>query len=203
MVRDAFRFLIPLAILTVLCLAAGWLWASAALLAATLFVAWFFRDPLREIPPDSDAVVSPADGKVVQLKAVEGGVLLSIFLSIFNVHVNRSPMKGRIAEQAYHPGRFLLAFDERASTQNERLVFTIDDGERRLKFALIAGLVARRIVPWTRQGEAVAKGDKIGLIRFGSRVDVLLPQGCEPIVAKGDRVSGGASVIARWNKAAR
>ncbi|MEE8585726.1 MAG: phosphatidylserine decarboxylase, partial [Acidobacteriota bacterium] len=123
---------------------------------------------------------------------------LSIFLSIFDVHVSRAPIEGEIESQQYRPGRFLLAFDERASVENEQLALTIANGGRRLRFSLIAGLVARRIVPWKKTGDRVAKGDRIGLIRFGSRVDVYLPAGCKPVVKRGDRVRGGASIIARW-----
>ncbi len=198
MVKDAWYFLIPLLALAALCYFAGPAWSVFPFLAAALFVAWFFRNPQRTIPQDPSAVVSPADGKVIQICKDGQDQRLSIFLSVFDVHVNRAPIEGRIESQEYRKGQFLLAFDERASVENEQLAVTIADEERRLRFSLIAGLVARRIVAWKKKGDRVAKGDRIGLIRFGSRVDLYLPAGCKPVVKPGDRVRGGASVIARW-----
>lgn len=201
MIKDGFYFNIPVLALIVVCLASGlWIWALPLVLLGG-FILYFFRNPEREIPADPGALVSPADGKVVNVEKESNGLLrLSIFLSVFDVHVNRAPIGGRIVRQDYHPGRFLLAFDERASVENERLVLTIEDETgRQLTFALITGLIARRIVPWKVAGEEVAKGDRIGLIRFGSRVDVFLPRQCHPEVKKGDRVMGGSSVIARWS----
>lgn len=199
MVKDAYYFLAPLIVLAAL--AAYFNTATLAVLLAVpaAFVAFFFRDPERSIPADPAAVVSPADGRIIRLEQIQGGTRLSIFLSVFDVHVNRAPIAGAILRQEYRPGRFVAAFDERASAQNEQLVVTID-GERQLTFALIAGLIARRIVAWKKEGDHVAKGDRIGLIRFGSRVDVFLPSGCEPLVKKGDRVRGGTSVIGLWRE---
>lgn len=201
MLREGFYFNIPVLVLMAIGLGLGlWLWVAAlALLGA--FILFFFRNPDREIPADPSVLVSPADGKIVQIEEEGDDLLrLSIFLSVFDVHVNRAPIGGRIVRQDYHPGRFLLAFDERASVENERLVLTIeDDQSRQLTFALITGLIARRIVPWKAAGDSVAKGDRIGLIRFGSRVDVFLPRTCQLEVHKGDRVTGGSSVIARWS----
>ena len=124
---------------------------------------------------------------------------MSIFLSIFDVHVNRAPIEGTIVKKIYQPGKFRLAFDERASVENEKVTITIE-GERNLTFSLIAGLVARRIRVWKNEGVQVCKGDRIGLIRFGSRVDIVFPPECEIVVNKGDRVYGGSSVLARWRK---
>lgn len=199
MAKDAYYFLAPLIVLAAL--AAYFNTATLAVLLAVLaaFVAFFFRDPERSIPADPAAVVSPADGRIIRLEQMPGGTRLSIFLSVLDVHVNRAPIAGAILRQEYRPGRFVAAFDERASAQNEQLVVTID-GERQLTFALIAGLIARRIVAWKKEGDHVAKGDRIGLIRFGSRVDVFLPSGCEPLVKKGDRVRGGTSVIGLWRE---
>lgn len=165
-----------------------------------LFFAYFFRDPFREIPVDPGVIVSPADGRIVKLEPVGDSLALSIFLSPFDVHVNRAPISGTILSQEYRKGRFLAAYDHRASVENERLIITIGskEGGRQLTFALIAGVLARRIVPWKKPGEAVRKGDKIALIRFGSRVDVFLPSGCEVLVKPGDQVKGGSSIIARW-----
>ena len=198
MVKDAYYFLIPLGIL-----ALGAAYAGVAILATIFillagFVAVFFRDPERTIPADPNAVVSPADGKIIQLRSDEKGTTLSIFLSIFDVHVNRAPVGGVILRQEYCPGRFVAAFDERASIENERMIVTIG-GTRELTFSLVAGLIARRIVAWKNKGDRLSKGDKIALIRFGSRVDILLPPDCEVAVKKGDRVQGGSSVIGYWS----
>ena len=122
---------------------------------------------------------------------------VSIFLSVFDVHVNRAPIAGKLVRQVYVPGHFHLAYDDRASVENERLELTIENG-RRIDFTLIAGLVARRIVPWKKEGEVVGKGDRIALIRFGSRVDIDLPGDCEVLVKEGDRLRGGSSRVARW-----
>lgn len=172
---------------------------SAVLLLLAAFCGFFFRNPDRSIPQDPDAVVSPADGRVIKLEPRPDGTFLSIFLSIFDVHVNRAPIHGRIVRQQYQKGKFKLAWDENSSLENEQLVYEIGD-ERTLKFALVAGLVARRIVPWTRIGQIVGKGDRIGLIRFGSRVDLYFPSECRVIVAKGDRVKGGSTILAYWSR---
>lgn len=197
MVRDAYYFLIPVVGLAIVAAYAGmttWMWMFLLLAG---FVAFFFRNPEREIPADPDAVVSPADGKIIRLHSDEKGTTVSIFLSIFDVHVNRAPIGGVILKQEYRSGRFLAAFDERASVENERMTVTIG-GSRELTFSLVAGLVARRIVAWKKEGDRLNKGDRIALIRFGSRTDIILPPDCEPVVKKGDRVRAGSSVIARW-----
>jgi phosphatidylserine decarboxylase len=197
MVKDAFYLLIPLLALFTLFLLLGWTVPALAMIALAAFVAFFFRDPNRIVTVDPDAIVSPADGKVVQILPASDGTVVSIFLSVFDVHVNRAPVAGEISAMDYKPGKFLLAFDERASVENAQLQITIK-GEREVSFNLIAGLVARRIVPWKELGEIVDQGDRIGLIRFGSRADILIPRGCRLVVRKGDRVSGGTSPLAYW-----
>lgn len=213
MVRDAYTFLLPLGILSALCLGLAWFsqWLLIpavvfALLAA--FVAYFFRDPEREIPTEPGAIVSPADGKVVLIgPAPEGelgpgqqGSLVSIFLSVLDVHVNRAPLAGRISSVAYRRGRFLVAMDHRASIENEQNVVAVEDGPVRVVFKQIAGLIARRIVFWKEPGASVERGERVGLIKFGSRVDVLLPSNVAVTVRKGDRVKGGLTVIGRVKK---
>jgi phosphatidylserine decarboxylase len=194
-VRDAFPFLIPL-----LVLAAGAFWlgmtavAIVALLLA-LFVAFFFRNPHRDIPSDPNVIVSPADGKVVQIRRVGNVTQLSIFLSLFNVHVNRSPIAGRIESIQYKKGSFKAAFNHAASVENERNMIMVDNGRIKIVFTQIAGVVARRIVCWKRVGDVVQKGELVGLIRFGSRVDVMFPAGAEATVEVGARVRGGSSPI--------
>lgn len=196
--KDAYPFLIPLLVATSTALFFQIYWLSGILLVGAAFVAWFFRNPERVIPQDPLGIVSPGDGKVIKVESREDGTFLSIFLSVFNVHINRAPIAGTLTQVEHRSGRFLAAFDHRASVENERLLLTIENDGRRLSFALVAGLVARRIVPWKKAGEVVAKGDRIGLIRFGSRVDIILPADCSPSVQVGDRVSGGATIIARW-----
>jgi len=193
--RDAFRFLIPLLILTAASFLLGWVVPGVFLLLLTSFVAFFFRNPPRTIPQDPSVIVSPADGKVVKIDRVGGVTKVSIFLSLFNVHVNRSPIAGKIEAVDYRKGSFKAAYNHAASVENERNVIMVSNGRIKLVFIQIAGVVARRIVFWKRIGDTVGKGDLVGLIRFGSRVDILFPAGTEVTVSVGDRVRGGSSPI--------
>ncbi|MFI5223699.1 MAG: phosphatidylserine decarboxylase family protein [Nitrospirales bacterium] len=194
-VRDAYRFLVPLAFLAVLAFFLGLTTAGLFVTALFAFVAFFFRNPTRTIPGDPGTIVSPADGKVVRVERVGNVTRMSIFLSLFNVHVNRSPIAGRIEAVDYRPGKFLVAFNDKASTDNERNIVMVSDGRITIVFTQIAGIVARRIVFWKKAGDTVAKGELVGLIRFGSRVDVLFPAGTEATVSVGDRVKGGSTRI--------
>jgi len=194
-VRDAFRFLIPLIILTAASFWFSWLIPGVIFLALTLFVAFFFRNPPRRIPNDPSVIVSPADGKVVKVERVGGVTKMSIFLSLFNVHVNRSPIAGRVQAVDYRKGSFKAAYNHAASIENERNTIMVTDGRINLVFVQIAGVVARRIVCWKQKGDSVAKGELVGLIRFGSRVDILFPAGTEATVSVGDKVRGGSSPI--------
>ena len=175
--------------------AVGMTSAGIFLLLLSAFVAFFFRNPKREIPGDPNVIVSPADGKVVKLERVGNVTKLSIFLSIFDVHVNRSPIRGRIEAMDYRPGRFRAAFNHAASVENERNIIMVSQGNLKLVFTQIAGLIARRIVCWKKVGDFVEKGELVGLIRFGSRVDVLFPAGTEVTVQMGERVRGGSTPI--------
>lgn len=162
-----------------------------------VFCLWFFRDPDRAIP-DGPVAVSPADGKVVSVKAVEQALVrVSIFLNIFDVHVNRSPIAGRISAIRYQKGKFLVASREEASSDNEQNVFTVDGDGIRIVFSQIAGLIARRIVCYKKTGDAVQKGERVGLIKFGSRVDVFFGPEWEIAVQPGERVSAGSSILAK------
>jgi phosphatidylserine decarboxylase len=192
---DAFRFLIPLLILTSASFGMGWVALGVFLLLLTSFVAFFFRNPARTIPKDPSIIVSPADGKVVKIDRVGSVTKVSIFLSLFNVHVNRSPIAGNIEALDYRKGKFKAAYNHAASVENERNTIMVSNGRINLVFIQIAGVVARRIVFWKRIGDRVEKGDLVGLIRFGSRVDILFPAGTEVTVAVGDRVRGGSSPI--------
>lgn len=188
-----------------LCLLGAWFsWrAFGVLLVLAVFVTAFFRDPAREIPTGPGLVVSPADGKVVLIvptppghAAGDGATQISIFLSVFDVHINRAPIAGTITDVVYNKGEFLPAFDDKASLRNEQNRAFISGPEGRVGFTQIAGLIARRIVFRKKAGDVVARGEQVGLIRFGSRTDVFLPKGSNIEVKVGDRVSGGSSVIA-------
>ena len=194
-VRDAYRFLLPLAFLAAFSFLLGYTIVGLLVSALFAFVAFFFRNPVRTIPSDPQAIVSPADGKVVRLERVGNVTRMSIFLSLFNVHVNRSPIAGRIEAVDYRPGKFLVAFNDKASTDNERNIVMVSNGRITIVFTQIAGIVARRIVFWRKVGDSVSKGELVGLIRFGSRVDVLFPAGTEATVSVGDRVKGGSTRI--------
>jgi phosphatidylserine decarboxylase len=196
-VKDAFRFIVPLAASGIAAFGFGLNYAGTFLLLLCAFVAFFFRNPARQIPEDPLLIVSPADGRVVKVEKVGNVTKLSIFLSIFNVHVNRSPIAGRIEAVDYKKGKFKAAFDHAASVENERNIVMVSNGQIKLVFTQIAGLIARRIVFWKKVGDPVAKGELIGLIRFGSRVDVLFPGGTEATVKVGDRVKGGSTPIGR------
>lgn len=165
-----------------------------------LFCLYFFRDPEREIP-SGPVAVSPADGKVVVVKAENGGQRISIFLNVFDVHVNRTPIPGRVTEVRYQEGQFLVASKEEASHSNEQntitVLGTVGGHETRIIFKQIAGLIARRIICYKKPGDVLGAGERVGLIKFGSRVDVQLGPEWEVAVRVGERVSAGSSVIAR------
>lgn len=204
--RDGWRFIALFAIATVL-LAQLWSWFWLIGLVLTLWCAFFFRDPPRLTPDRAGLVVSPADGLVQAIgpalppreldMPAEPLTRISIFLSIFDVHVNRVPADGTINIVAYHPGRFISAADDKASDDNERqaISMTLPDG-RSLAFVQIAGLVARRILCELKPEQAVRAGQRFGLIRFGSRLDVYLPPGVSPLVAVGQRMIAGETVLA-------
>lgn len=171
--------------------------AGVPLVGLALFCLYFFRDPEREIP-SGPVAVSPADGKVVEIRPAEGGgQRVSIFLNVFDVHVNRCPIGGVITEIRHVPGKFKVASLEEASTENERNTLVVDDGRSRVVFQQIAGLIARRIVCRKKVGDRVQIGERFGLIKFGSRMDVILGPEWELAVRKGDRVKAGNSVLAR------
>jgi phosphatidylserine decarboxylase len=169
------------------------------LLAA--FCLYFFRDPERTIP-DGAVAVSPADGKVVAIRTDDpSSARISIFLNIFDVHVNRAPIAGAVTNIEYTKGQFLVASREMASSQNERNTLTIEAEGSRVAFSQIAGLIARRIVCYKKPGDQVSKGERVGLIKFGSRVDVFLGPEWEITVTPGQHVAGGSSILARRRSA--
>ena len=184
-----------------------WMTVICALLAA--FIIWFFRDPARRIPGDDGLVVSPADGKVVEVAPGisdpglpdDGYTRVAIFLSVFNVHVNRAPVAGTVERVDYTAGRFLNAMKSEASGENERnrisLVSSETEPRELIPFTQIAGLIARRIVCYKKAGDQVRRGERVGLIRFGSRTEILIPPGYGIVVKPGETVKGGSSIIAR------
>src|SRR5271157_1900477 len=201
MVRDGYFYAAPLiAAGLLLGWLAGPLWTIIPLLLAFFFL-WFFRDPERAIPQEAGAVVSPGDGKVTDVSTVTQGnarqTRISIFLSVFDVHVNRSPIAGVVREIRYQRGQFLNAMNKVSAEQNEQNIVTLegDDGQV-VVFKQIAGLLARRIVFHPKVGDRLERGQRVGLIKFGSRVDVLLEAAASPQVSIGDRVRGGTSVLA-------
>ena len=196
--RDAFFFVIPVLVIATLLWLLNFVLLGFLFLAIAIFVCFFFRDPNRTIPGGKDLVLAPADGKVLDLsKELDGTTRISIFLSLLDVHINRSPIGGTIQEVRYHPGKFRMAFDQRASVDNERNVLTIANGILTVRFSQIAGILARRIVCWKKAGDVVESGERIGLIRFGSRVDVFVPENVVLELKRGDRVQGGSTVIGR------
>jgi phosphatidylserine decarboxylase len=185
-----------------------WLWPPVGWigLILTCWAAYFFRDPTRVTPAAEGLVVSPADGRIAQvtnavpppeLKLGEEALpRVSIFMSVLDVHVNRSPIGGRVARIVYTPGKFINADLDKASEDNERNSLVITDGKHSVAMVQIAGLIARRIVCFVQEGATVAPGERVGIIRFGSRVDVYLPAGVRPLVAQGQTALGGETVIA-------
>ncbi|MBV8631041.1 MAG: phosphatidylserine decarboxylase family protein [Silvibacterium sp.] len=202
MVRDGYLYGIALlaVALALHLLAGGWLWSIVPLLLAAFFL-WFFRDPERPIPQGDGLVVSPADGKVTEVIRVTTpeceSLRVSIFLSVFDVHVNRSPVGGLLSEVRYQKGEFLNALKPASAERNEQNLAVVDADEGyTVAFKQIAGLLARRIVFNPAPGTRLERGQRIGMIKFGSRVDVLLPGNAQLQVRRGDRVKGGSTILA-------
>src|SRR5216684_5612748 len=200
MVRDGYFYALGFIAATVL---VGWFaqlaWAVVPLMLA-LFFLWFFRDPERVIPDAAGAVVSPGDGKVTDASIVtvdgQKQARISIFLSVFDVHVNRSPVAGIVGEVRYQRGQFLNAMSQTSAEQNEQNIIRVEGDGQVVVFKQIAGLLARRIVFYPKVGDRLERGQRVGLIKFGSRVDVLIDSAASLNVKVGDRVRGGASVLA-------
>ena len=193
--------LVPGALMIVFLLLGFWtLGIVLGMLAA--FMAFFFRDPRRETPTETDVVVAPADGLVTRVQPIQEGndrsaTLVSIFLSPLDVHINRAPISGKITNVSYTHGKFLMATDERASLVNEQNTLTIQGEKITVVCKQIAGILARRIVCWKQAGERVALGERFGMIKFSSRTDILLPESVDVLVTKGQRVQGGTTIIGR------
>jgi phosphatidylserine decarboxylase len=205
MVNDAFRFAVPLVVLAAVSILLHLAAVALVLILLAGFVCYFFRNPDRSIPAGDNLVVSPADGKVVRVFDFPqegdqaGGKGISIFLNIFDVHVNRAPIRGELTKLEYRRGKFKAAFDEEASRVNEQNILTIRSQQGMpVVIKQIAGLIARRVICWKKPGNSIERGELIGLIRFGSRVDLLLPRQVKVLVKVGDRVKGGSSVLGEF-----
>lgn len=199
MSSEGWPFVVPPLVGGILFLITGIKAAGLFLILVAAGVGLFFRDPERSPPPKAGAVLAPADGRVVRIgPPVDGrsGTEVSIFLSLFDVHINRAPCTGWIAEVVSSPGTFRVAWKEEASRNNAQTLIHLKEGGRDIFVRQVAGILARQVVTWVRPGQEVQAGQRIGMIRFGSRVDLLLPEGVHPSVQIGDQVRGGESVIA-------
>ncbi|MGA7793776.1 MAG: phosphatidylserine decarboxylase family protein [Candidatus Acidiferrales bacterium] len=202
MIKDGYKFAAGPLLAGIIAVVFHWNWLGGVLIFLGLFVMFFFRDPERTPPPDQDTIVSPADGRVMEVveESLNGepGCRISVFLSIFDVHVNRSPVAGRITAIEYRTGKFYAAMRGRASAENEQNSFHIQSDRGEVVFKQIAGWIARRIICWKAVGDSVMRGERVGMIRFGSRTDIWLPEGVEIQVRPGQHVAGGTSILARW-----
>ena len=201
-IPDGFFFIIPLAVLAIVLMCFKVMWAGVFFLVVALFVLWFFRNPDRVTHEDEKAVISPADGRVIKIEEVEEEMLkgkvvkVSIFMSLFNVHVNRAPCSGTVKKISYRKGKFFPANLDKASAFNERnsvFIETVDG--RQILTIQIAGIIARRIVCWIKEGMQIQKGERFGLIKFGSRLEVFMPLDSTIHVKVGDRVRAGETRI--------
>lgn len=202
MAREGLPYIIIPAVLALVPLFLGYWIIALLLLALAAFMAFFFRDPQRTAPQDSNVIVSPADGRVTRVSVLDPAdatspTIVSIFLSPLDVHINRAPLAGKITDVTYTRGKFLMATNEAASLVNEQNALTIQGERVTVVCKQIAGILARRIVCWKRAGDELALGERFGLIKFSSRTDLILPPGVEVLVSVGMRVRGGATVIGR------
>ena len=202
MAREGIPFVVLFLVPGLLFLLLGWFIAATPCLLLAAFMAFFFRDPERECPFNNRIVISPADGRVVSASPVDesasvSATQISIFLSPMDVHINRSPIAGEIVDVVYKPGAFHVASREIASVENEQNVVTVRGEKFTIVFRQIAGVLARRIVLKKKKGDRVALGERIGLMKFSSRMDVILPAEIDVLVRKGERVIGGISVLGR------
>ena len=203
MAKEGIPFLILPLLLAVLAFGMGWSTLAFLAALAALFIAFFFRNPRRNIPAQQNAILSPADGKIIYVGEwteerfqKQRALKVSIFMSIFDVHLNRAPVAGRVLERNYHPGRFLVASREKSSLLNEQNALILETEDRfKILVVQIAGFIARRIVCYADTGDTVKQGEIFGLIRFGSRVDLYLPPEVKPLVSTGQHVKGGESII--------
>ena len=197
-VKESIPYILVPGLIAVAAAVFGFWYVAAFLFVVTVFMAFFFRDPKRVPPSDPDVVVSPADGRVTRIGAGAAGTnVISIFLSPLDVHINRSPIPGKIIDVIYSPGKFLMATNEKASLVNEQNALTIQGDKITVVCKQIAGILARRVVCWKEKGDNLGLGERFGMIKFSSRTDVLLPPNVQITVKEGQRVRGGTTVIGR------
>ena len=200
-VKESIPYILVPALLGIAAAVLGYWYVAAFLFVIALFMAFFFRDPKRVPPADPDVVVSPADGRVTRIGPASTGAdapnVISIFLSPLDVHINRSPIPGKIVDVIYSPGKFLMATNEKASLVNEQNALTIQGDKITVVCKQIAGILARRVVCWKGKGDNLGLGERFGMIKFSSRTDVLLPANVKITVKEGQRVRGGTTVIGR------
>jgi phosphatidylserine decarboxylase len=197
-VKESIPYILVPGLIAVAAAVLGFWYVAAFLFVVTVFMAFFFRDPKRVPPSDPDVVVSPADGRVTRIGPSTAGTnVISIFLSPLDVHINRSPIPGKIVDVIYSPGKFLMATNEKASLVNEQNALTIQGEKITVVCKQIAGILARRVVCWKGKGDNLGLGERFGMIKFSSRTDVLLPQNVQITVKEGQRVRGGTTVIGR------
>jgi phosphatidylserine decarboxylase len=204
--REGYPLIFTAAVCALLAFAVGWIPLGIAFSLIALAITGFFRDPHRQPPAGEGLIVAPADGKVVSVAGVKEDALfvgamtrVSIFLSPLDVHINRTPVEGKVEKISYKAGKFFAAYKEEASQRNEQNALSIMDAQRRIVGVVqIAGVMARRIVCRVKPGDRLSRGEKFGLIMFGSRTDTYLPAGCRVEVAEGQRVKGGETVLARF-----
>jgi len=201
--KEGFPFLFPSVLLAILFIGIGWNVLTLLGILFTLFIAYFFRNPKRKIPSLQNIILSPADGRIIHLGECEedrflkkGALKVSIFMSLFDVHINRAPVSGKVLEMSYHPGQFLLANAEKSSLLNEQNAFILETEDKfKILLVQIAGFVARRIVCYAKAGDTLRIGEIFGMIKFGSRIDLYLSPEVKLVVSIGQHVKGGESII--------
>jgi len=200
-VRESIPYIVVPLVASVAATIFGLWYVGLLFFLVALFMAYFFRDPKRVPPNDPDVVVSPADGRVTRIESpareANAPTLISIFLSPLDVHINRSPIPGKIIDVVYSPGKFLMATKEEASLVNEQNALTIQGEKITVVCKQIAGILARRVICWKGKGDQLKLGERFGMIKFSSRTDILLPANVKVTVSEGDRVRGGITVIGR------
>jgi phosphatidylserine decarboxylase len=201
-VRDSIPYIVVPGVLAAIATVFGFWYVVLFFVVIALFMAFFFRDPQRVPPSDPNVVVAPADGRVTRITRLsadesESATLVSIFLSPFDVHINRSPIPGKIVDVVYSSGKFLMATNDKASLVNEQNALTIQGEKVTVVCKQIAGILARRIVCWKGKGDSLALGERFGMIKFSSRTDVILPSNVQVTVAEGAKVQGGTTIIGR------
>src|SRR5918999_5253287 len=199
MAKEGIPFILLFLVPAIIFAALGWWVAAVACLGLAAFMAFFFRDPERDCPIDDEIIISPADGRVVIVAPVDPSdpaspTQVSIFLSPMDVHINRSPIAGEILDVTYKPGAFHVASRDVASVENEQNIITLRGARVTVVVRQIAGVLARRVVLWKKKGDLVKLGERVGLMKFSSRMDVVVPSEVEVLVKRGDRVTGGVSV---------